>query len=137
MTPGAAPFESLDYVYIPAPDFEGAVHFYTAAFGGELRWRNHDAGTWVGAVRVSPDGPVVLIANHLEPGHAVLIYRVAKLDDVRRRLEREGFTAEGQAFEIPTGPCLVFRDPGGQRLAVYERVRPGVERSFEGRFDTV
>ena len=136
MTPAAAPFESLDYVYIPAPDFEGAVHFYTAALGGELRWRIHDAGTWVGAVRVSPDGPVVLIANHLEPGHAVLIYRVAKLDDVRRRLEREGFTAEGQAFEIPTGPCLVFRDPGGQRLAVYERVRPGVERKFEGRFDT-
>jgi len=136
MTPAAAPFESLDYVYIPAPDFEGAVHFYTAALGGELRWRIHDAGTWVGAVRVSPDGPVVLIANHLEPGHAVLIYRVAKLDDVRRRLEREGFTAEGQAFEIPTGPCLVFSDPGGQRLAVYERVRPGVERSFEGRFDT-
>ena len=56
--------------------------------------------------------------------------------ELRRRLEREGFTAEGPPIEIPPGPCLVFRDPGGQRLAVYERVRPGVERSFEGRFDT-
>jgi predicted enzyme related to lactoylglutathione lyase len=136
MTTAAAPFESLDYLYIPAPDFERAVHFYTAALGGELRWNIHDAGTRVGAVRISPEGPSVLLANHLEPGHAVFIYRVAKLEDVRRRLEREGFTAEGPPIEIPPGPCLVFRDPGGQRLAVYERVRPGVERSFEGRFDT-
>jgi len=41
MTTAAAPFESLDYLYIPAPDFERAVHFYTAALGGELRWNIH------------------------------------------------------------------------------------------------
>ena len=77
----------------------------------------------------------MLLASHLDRGEAILIYRVAALDEIRLRLEREGWTAEGPAFEIPTGPCLVFRDPGGQRLAAYERVRPGVERSFEGRFD--
>ena len=37
---------------------------------------------------------------------------------------------------IPAPDFRARRDPGGQRLAVYERVRPGVERSFEGRFDT-
>jgi len=130
-----AALESLDYLYIPAPDFEQAVRFYTVGLGGELRWRIRDGTTWVGAVRVSGNGPLVLIANHLDPGHAVLIYRVTKLADIRRRLEREGFTAEGPPFEIPQGPCLVFRDPGGQRLAVYELARPGVERSFAGRFD--
>jgi predicted enzyme related to lactoylglutathione lyase len=135
MTAVAAPFESLDYLYVPAPDFERVLRFYTAALGGELRWRIHDAGIRVGAVRVSPNGPLVLIASHLEPGHAIFIYRVASLDEVRRRLEREGFSAEGASIEIPPGPCLVFRDPGGQRLAVYERIRPGVERSFEGRLD--
>jgi len=135
MTAADAPFESLDYLYVPAPDFERAVRFYTATLGGELRWRIHDAGTRVGAVRMSLTGPLVLIASHLEPGLAVFIYRVAKLGDVRRRLEREGFSTESATIEIPPGPCLVFRDPAGQRLAAYERVRPGVERSFEGRFD--
>jgi predicted enzyme related to lactoylglutathione lyase len=135
MTAADAPFQSLDYLYVPAPDFERAVRFYTAALGGELRWRIHDAGTRVGAVRVAPTGPLVLIASHLEAGQAIFIYRVASLDEVRRRLEREGFSIESSTIEIPPGPCLVFRDPAGQRLAAYERLRPGVERSFEGRFD--
>ena len=50
------------------------------------------------------------------------------------RLYRQGQIREPR-FEIPQGPCLVFRDPGGQRLAVYERVRPQVEEHFEGRMD--
>jgi len=133
--PTTAALESLDYVYIPAPDFEQAVRFYTAGLGGELRWRIHDGTTCVGAVRMSSDGPLLLLANHLEPGRAILIYRVLNLEEVRRRLESEGWSADGPAFEIPQGPCLVFRDPGGQRVAVYERARPVVERSFEGRFD--
>ena len=29
-------FESLDYLYVPAPDFEAAVRFYTVTIGGEL-----------------------------------------------------------------------------------------------------
>ena len=65
----------------------------------------------------------------------MLIYRVSSVDDVRRALERDGWAVDGPVFEIPQGPRLVFRDPGGERLAVYERVRPGVEKSFEGRFD--
>jgi hypothetical protein len=36
---------------------------------------------------------------------------------------------------LAQGPCLVFRDPG-QRLAIYERVRPGIDETFDGRFDT-
>jgi hypothetical protein len=39
-------FESLDYLYVRAPDFEAAVRFYTATIGGELRWRIHDGGVW-------------------------------------------------------------------------------------------
>src|ERR1700724_199287 len=32
-------FESLDYLYVPAPDVEAAERFYTVTIGGELRWR--------------------------------------------------------------------------------------------------
>lgn len=130
-----APFESLDYLYVPAPDFESAVRFYTVTLGGELRWRIRDGGVWVAAVRVAGNGPTVLLASHLEPQQTILIYRVSSIDDVSTRLVAAGWSEVEPRFEIPQGPCLVFRDPGGQRLAVYERVRPQVDEHFEGRMD--
>lgn len=60
---------------------------------------------------------------------------MASVDDARRRLADSGWTDVDQPFEIPQGPCLVFRDPAGQRLAIYELVRPGIVERFEGRFD--
>lgn len=129
-------FTSLDYIYTPAPDFDAAVRFYVDALGGELRWRIHDGGVRVAAVRLTSSGPAVLLASHLEARDTILIYRVADIASVRRALEAEGWTDVDERFEIPQGPCFVFRDPGGQRLAVYELTRPGVVESFEGRFDT-
>lgn len=130
------PFESLDYLYLPAPDIETAVTFYTHGLGGELLWRIRDGGTWVAAVRLAETGPVVLLANHLDPGQGILIYRVRSLDDTRQKLTNHGWSVDGEPFELPQGPCLVFRDPGGQRLAVYERLRREVDEHFQGRFDT-
>jgi predicted enzyme related to lactoylglutathione lyase len=129
-------FESLDYIYVPAPDFEAAVRFYTLTIGGELRWRIHDGGVSVAAVTVADTGPQVLLASHLAAHQTILIYRVRNLADVRQRLVDEGWSDVDAPFEIPQGPCVVFRDPGGQRVAVYERVRPGMDEKFEGRFDT-
>jgi predicted enzyme related to lactoylglutathione lyase len=138
--PGSRPLfalDSLDYLYVPAPDVEAAVRFYTVALGGELRWRIRDGNTCVAAVRVAAAGPMVLLANHLEPGQAVLIYRVPRLEDIRRQLVNDGWPDIGPSFEIPQGPCLMLRDPGGQRLAIYERIRPGVDGHFDGRFDPI
>ena len=129
-------FESLDYIYTPAPDFEAAVRFYTVTIGGELRWRIHDGGVWVAAVVLADAGPQVLLASHLEARQTILIYRVKNLAEARQRLVDEGWSDVDARFEIPQGPCVVFRDPGGQRLAVYERVRPGIDAKFGGRFDT-
>lgn len=129
-------FESLDYIYVPAPDFEAAVRFYTVTIGGELRWRIHDGGVWVAAVRLADAGPQVLLASHLEARQTILIYRVRNLAEVRQRLVDDGWSDVDAPFEIPQGPCVVFRDPGGQRVAVYERVRPGIDEKFDGRFDT-
>ena len=78
---------------------------------------------------------LVPLASHLAPHETILIYRVAGLQSMRQHLLDAGWTDVDEPFEIPQGPCLVFRDPGGQPLAVYERIGPGVEKSFEGRFD--
>jgi hypothetical protein len=128
-------FLSLDYLYLAAPDVGAAVRFYTEALGGTLAWRVRDGGTVVAAVRLTGSGPLVLLADHLDVGAGLLIYRVRSLPELRERLARLGWTPEGEPFEIPQGPCLVFRDPGQQRLAAYERVRPNMDAHFEGRFD--
>jgi predicted enzyme related to lactoylglutathione lyase len=128
-------FDSLDYLYVPAPDIEASLRFYRDVLGGELRWRIRHGTTWVAAVRLAQPGPLVLLANHLEPGQLLLIYRATSLSDVQHRLQAGGWVLEGEPFDIPAGPCLIVRDPAGQRLAIYERVRPEVDQVFEGRFD--
>ena len=127
--------ESLDYIYIPAPDAAAAERFYTSTLGGTLRWRIRDGGVTVAALQLSATGPLVLLASHLAPKATILIYRVAHLASTRQQLLDAGWSDLDEPFEIPQGPCLVFRDPAGQQLAVYERTRPLVEQSFDGRFD--
>lgn len=129
-------FESLDYVYWAAPEFESSLAFYTGALGGELLWRVRDGETWVAAVRLTESGPPMLLANHLEPGRGLLVYRVKSLEETRARLLAKGWAPAGEPFELPQGPCLVLEDPGGQRLAVCERVRPEMDRQFQGRYDS-
>jgi hypothetical protein len=128
-------FEALDYLYLPAPEIGAAIRFYTETLGGELLWRIRDGDTWVAAVRLVAAGPLVVLANHLERGQGLAIYRTRSVEETRQTLTSQGWSVEGDPFELPQGPCLVFRDPGDQRLAAYERVRPGVEAHFQGRFD--
>ncbi|HJZ75659.1 MAG TPA: VOC family protein [Vicinamibacterales bacterium] len=127
--------ESLDYIYVPAPDVDAAEQFYTTMLGGRLRWRIRDGGVTVAAVQLCDAAPLLLLASHLAAKATILIYRVASLAATRQHLLDARWTDLDEPFEIPQGPCLVFRDPAGQQLAIYERTRPFVERSFEGRFD--
>jgi len=76
-----------------------------------------------------------VLTNHLRPGDGLLIYRVENLAATRQALVERGWSAEADSIELPQGPCLVFRDPAGQRLAIYERLRPGMDQRFAGRFD--
>ena len=132
---GAALFESLDYLYQPAPEIGAALRFYVETLGGEPLWRIRDGDTWVAAVRLVTPGPLVLLANHLACGHGVVVYRTRSVEDTQRTLLGHGWSVERQPFELPQGPCVVFRDPGQQRLAAYQRVRPGMDEHFRGRFD--
>jgi hypothetical protein len=126
-------FASLDFVYTPTTDVDATVESYVDGLGGELLWKVRAMGTTVAAVRMSTEGPVVLLAGHLEGEVPVLVYRV---DDYRATTA--GLRAAGIALdelEIPHGPCAAFRVAGGQRMAVYELTRPGAVGSFDGRVD--
>jgi catechol 2,3-dioxygenase-like lactoylglutathione lyase family enzyme len=132
MTP---PFESLDYLYLSAPDLDAAIDFYSRALGGELLWRIHEGSTRVAAIRLTASDPVVVLADHLAPAHDVFVYRVADLDAAQRALEDRGWSHDVESVELPQGPCRIVRDQAGHRIGIYERTRPWFDARLAGRVD--
>jgi hypothetical protein len=127
-------FERLDYVYTPSRDVVADMGWFTDVLGGRLVFAIEGMGTRVAMVELSEQPPRIILADHLEGAVPILVYRVASLPDAIEELESRGW-ARGKTLEIPQGPVCSFEAPGGQRLAVYELTRPGVEASFEGRRD--
>jgi predicted enzyme related to lactoylglutathione lyase len=128
-------FESLDYLYVPAPDFAASLRFYTEVLGGTLEWKIHAFEAWVAGVRLAPQGPLVLLADHLEGGAPIHIYRVADADRAAADLRARGWQEEAGPFGIPSGPCYTFRDPAGLRLAIYDQRWGDAGQRFQGRMD--
>ena len=127
-------FISLDYVYVPTGDVAAAARRYVEVLGARLVWRVRGMGTMVACLRVTEDGPAILLSGHLEGENPVLVYRVESYERSVEAL-RAGGIGPVHELEIPHGPCASFRAPGGQRYAIYELVRPGAVTHFDGRFD--
>jgi catechol 2,3-dioxygenase-like lactoylglutathione lyase family enzyme len=129
-------FRSLDFLYIPAPDIESSVQYYTEVLGGKLLWKIHAFGVWVACIALpSVEKPYVLLADHIQKNDVMLIYRVDKLDSAIEQLKSKGWKEENR-IEIPPGPCCTFRDPAGNALVIYENIRPDVLNEFRGRIDS-
>jgi len=127
-------FESLDYVYMPSRDVLTDLRYFTEVLRGRLVFAIDGMGARVAMVDLTDGPPRILLADHLEGDRPVLVYRVADIEAARRELRGRGWD-EGHGLEIPQGPVRSFAGPGGHRLAIYQRTRPDVERSFEGRRD--
>ena len=129
-------FKSLDFLYVPAPDIESSVQFYTQVLGGELLWKIHAYGVWVACIELSnEDKPYVLLADHIHKNDVMLIYQVENLDNAIKDLKSKGWKEENR-IEIPPGPCCTFRDPAGNSLVIYENVRPYIMDEFRGKIDS-
>ena len=127
-------FGSLDYVYMPSRDVARDMAYFTDVLGGRLVFAIDAIGARVAMIYLTEGPPRLLLADHVEGDRPILVYRVADLEAARRELRTRGWD-EGHGLEIPQGPVRSFAGPGGHRLAIYERSRPDVERSFEGRRD--
>jgi hypothetical protein len=127
-------FERLDFVYLPSRDVAADVEHYTGRLGGQLVFAIERFGTRVAMVRLSPEEPDLLLAEHLEGDRPILIFRVADLAATMAELEARGVEI-GARFEMPYGHGVELRRPGPQRLAVYQRTRPGVGARLAGRRD--
>jgi catechol 2,3-dioxygenase-like lactoylglutathione lyase family enzyme len=127
-------FEQLDFLYMPSRDVAYDLAFYQDVLGAEIVFAIEAFGARVAQVRLTGEGPRLLLADHLEGEAPVLVHRVADLEETIARLESRGLETEAR-FGIPHGPCAAFRAPGGQRLAVYELTRPEADAHFAGRRD--
>ena len=127
-------FERLDYIYMPSRDVAADMAWFRDVLGGRVVFAIDAMGTRVAMIELTAEPPRLLLADHVEGDVPILVYRVASLADTTTELESRGWI-RGHTLEIPQGPVASFLAPGGQRLAVYELSRPGVEASFEGRQD--
>jgi hypothetical protein len=127
-------FDRLDFIYMPSRDVAADVAWFTGVLGGRLVFAIEGMGTRVAMIELTPDPPRILLAGHLQGETPVLVYRVADLAEATSELGEHGWI-EGHSLEIPQGPVRSFTAPGGQRLAIYELTRPGVEAGFAGRHD--
>lgn len=127
-------FESLDFVYVPTDDDDATAHRYVEDLGATLIWKVRGMETVVACLRISEEGPAILLSGHLEGPSPILIYRVENYADAVARLRAAG-ASELHELEIPHGPCASFRAVGGQRFAVYELTRPNADQWFAGRID--
>jgi predicted enzyme related to lactoylglutathione lyase len=119
---------------MPSRDVAADAAYYTRVLGGELVWAIERFETRVAEVRLTGDGPRLLVAQHLPDEASVLVFRVADIEAAIAELEAGGAEIEGRD-EIPYGPIATLRTVGGQRLAIYERTRPERGDSLPGRFD--
>jgi hypothetical protein len=126
--------DRLDYIYMPSRDVAADLAWFRDVLGGRVVFAIDAMGTRVAMIEVTSEPPRLLLADHVEGDVPILVYRVASLAETVTGLESRGWT-RGTTLEIPQGPVCSFVAPGGQRLAVYELTRPGVEASFEGRQD--
>jgi len=129
-----APFERLDFLYVPSRDVAADLAYFAEDLGGRVVFAIEAMGTRVAAVQLTEHPPLVLLADHLEGERPILVYRVADLGAALADLEARGWQRQ-RTLEIPQGPCCSFRTPGGHRIALYQLTRPEVAAHFDGRRD--
>ena len=128
------PFKSLDFIYTPSRDVAADAAYFVDVLGGALGFAIEGSGTRVARIDLAAGPPAILLTDHLEDDHSILVYRVDDLEAALIEIEARGWTRE-RMLELPPGPACSFRTPGGHRIAVYEASRPGVLDSFAGRHD--
>jgi hypothetical protein len=129
-----APFQRLDFLYVPSRDVAADLAYFTEVLSGRIAFAVEAMGTRVAAIRFTEDPPLVLLADHLDGERPILVYRVADLAAALAELEARGWQRQ-RTLEIPQGPCCSFRTPGGHRVAVYQLTRPEVAAHFADRRD--
>ena len=116
-------FVKVAFLYVGSSHFENDLHFYRDILGARLVWGFDRFGAKVAAFDLG-DGPLVLIADHLNSPSTLPILEVDDLEEATSVLTNRNWQAERGPIEIPNGPCYIFHDPSGNRYGLLQNVRP-------------
>ena len=120
---GKAPLGVLRFLYVGSSDVAKDLDYYTKLLGAKKVWDFTSMGIRVAAVQVC-SGPLLLLAGHRPAPSVLPVFEVGNLKASAKEFESRGWQAEGEEFEIPNGPCYLFRDPSGNQMALFQDVRP-------------
>ncbi len=121
----APPFGKIEYLYVGTSDFERDLAYYTNVLGAKVIWNRLAFGAKVASLRLCK-GPQYLLADHRPAPSCLPLFEVPDLKATSKLLRSRGWKSEGRSFEIPPGPCILFKDLSGNELALFENVRPNV-----------
>jgi hypothetical protein len=127
-------FDELDFIYCPSADVASEMAHYVDGLGAEVVFAIERFDTRVAMLRLTEEGPKLLLAQHLHGEQPVLVYRVPDLDTAEEILARRGVSVSPR-FGFPDGDAVEVDTPGPQRIAVYQRTRPERAASIVGRRD--
>jgi predicted enzyme related to lactoylglutathione lyase len=116
-------FSKMAFLYVGSADFEADFHFYRDVLGAALVWGFDRFGAKVAAFKLG-DSPLILIADHLSAPSTMPIFEVSDLALTIDQLTSQGWKADRESIEMPNGTCHTFKDPSGNRYAIFENVRP-------------
>lgn len=127
-------FDELDFIYCPSADVAAEMAHYVDGLGAEVVFAIERFETRVAMLRLTDEGPKLLLAQHLHGDQPVLVFRVPDLEAAEEELAGRG-VGTGPRFGFPDGDAFEVDLPGPQRIAVYERTRPDRAASIVGRRD--
>ena len=123
----------LEFLYSQSDDVVADLRYFVDVLGGEQVFAIEDGGVRVAMVSFGAP-PAFLLTDHLDSDRPVHVYAVDDLAAAATELEGRGWIRE-RAIELPPGPAITFRTPGGLRMALLEPNRPFVIDAFRGRRD--
>jgi hypothetical protein len=113
----------LRFLYVGTDDAGRDAKWYVERAGARLVWDVKAFGAQVAALDVGP-GPQLLLADHRDAGTVLPVYQVDDLKATVATIAKAGWKVAAEPFEIPNGPCALFRDPSGNEMALFQDVRP-------------
>ena len=126
MTTTTLRITGVDFVTVPANDFDASVHFYGTVLGLPFvkRWGDMPGAEFqAGNLTVAVMDPTAF-GQEFHPHRVPLAFQVDDVPAAREQLEAEGVEFLGDV--IDSGFChqAIFRDPAGNVLDLHHRYAP-------------
>jgi len=118
----------LRFLYVGSSDVSNDLEYYTTILEAKKVWDFTSMGTRVVAVEVC-SGPLLLLAGHRPAPSVLPVFEVGNLKASVKEFKSRGWQPDGREFEIPNGPCFLFKDPSGNQMAIFQDVRPKLLQS--------